>query len=210
MLKVSIKEKSYGNHLVLKDIQITIDKPGIYGIMGKNGEGKTTLFKCMLGLEKYKGTVELKDKVLSLQEVGWCSAEPAVYDELTAEEFYTFYQHLMRQKGLENQLLFDLPSDKLIKEFSTGMKKKVYLNAVLQKEYKMYILDEPFNGLDIEANYYLMKYLEHLSQESIVFISSHIADVLYKHCQAIFMIKDKTIKCYEQEEFTEIEEEFFK
>lgn len=210
MLKVNIKEKSYGNHLVLKDIQFTIDKPGIYGVMGKNGEGKTTLFKCMLGLEKYTGTVELNDKILSLQAVGWCGAEPAVYDELTAEEFYTFYQHLIQQKGQGNQFLFELPTDKLIKEFSTGMKKKVYLNAVLQKEYKMYILDEPFNGLDIEANYYLMKYLEHLSQESIVFISSHIADVLYKHCQDIFMIKNKGIKCYEQEEFKEIEEEFFK
>ncbi|MDM1397526.1 ABC transporter ATP-binding protein [Myroides odoratimimus] len=210
MLKVNIKEKSYGNHLVLKDIQFTIDKPGIYGVMGKNGEGKTTLFKCMLGLEKYKGTAELNDKILFLQEVGWCGAEPAVYDELTAEEFYTFYQHLTRQKGEDKKLLFDLPSDKLIKEFSTGMKKKVYLNAVLQKEYKMYILDEPFNGLDIEANYYLIKYLEHLSQDSIVFISSHIADVLYKYCEAIFMIKDQSIKCYQQEDFKEIEEEFFK
>ncbi|MGL4582573.1 MAG: ATP-binding cassette domain-containing protein [Flavobacterium sp.] len=209
MLKVHIKEKRYGNQVILEDVKLHITTPGIYGVMGKNGQGKTTMFKCILGLENYTGSSILNDKIISMQDVGWCGAEPAVYDELTAGEFYKFYQHLIQQKVKGQQLLFDLPSDKLIKEFSTGMKKKVYLNAVLQKEYTMYILDEPFNGLDIESNYYLMKYLVHLSQHSIIFISSHIVDVLYKHCKAIYMIKDKGITIYPQEEFDKIEEAFF-
>ncbi|MCC9041533.1 ATP-binding cassette domain-containing protein [Myroides sp. M-43] len=209
MLKIHIKEKRYGNQVVLENVKFHIATPGIYGVMGKNGQGKTTMFKCMIGLEKYTGSSTLNDNVISTQGVGWCGAEPAVYNELTAEEFYKFYQHLIQQKMEGQQLLFDLPSDKLIKEFSTGMKKKVYLNAIFQKEYPMYILDEPFNGLDIESNYYLMKYLLHLSERSIIFISSHIVDVLYKHCKSIYVIKEKGITLYPQEEFDKIEGTFF-
>jgi ABC-2 type transport system ATP-binding protein len=210
MLKVNIEQKGYGNHIVLKNVLLEIDTPGIYGVIGKNGQGKTTLFKCILGLENYVGKSWLNGKSVNMQTTAWCSAEPAVYDELTSKEFYRFYNHLTGDKESSDTLLFELPTDKLIKEFSTGMKKKVYLNAVLQKEYDMYILDEPFNGLDIESNYYLMKYLEQLAKRSIVLVSSHIIDVLYKHCDGIFMVKNQEVKRYLKEEFGKIEEEFFK
>lgn len=210
MLTVNIKEKSFGTNEVLKDVVFEITEPGIYGVIGKNGQGKTTMFKCILGIERYKGDCMLRDKKVTLREVGWCDAEPAVYDELTAEEFYTFYGHLVKQRVVIDKILFELPKNRLIKEFSTGMKKKVYLNAVLQKAYPLYILDEPFNGLDIESNYYLMRYLVSLSEHSIVIISSHMIDTLYKYCKTIFMLKDKSIKHYDKEEFSQIEEEFFK
>ncbi|MDR0228782.1 MAG: ATP-binding cassette domain-containing protein [Flavobacteriaceae bacterium] len=210
MLKVKIEQKEYGDHIVLKNVLLEIDTPGIYGVIGKNGQGKTTLFKCILGLENYVGQSTLGGNNLDMRTTAWCSAEPAVYDELTSKEFYRFYNHLSGKKESSKALLFELPSDKLIKEFSTGMKKKVYLNAVLQREYEMYILDEPFNGLDIESNYYLMKYLEQLAKHSIILISSHIIDVLYKHCHGIFMVKNQEVKKYIKEEFGKIEEEFFK
>ncbi len=177
MLTINIKEKKYYDHVILENISIHIDKAGIYGLVGKNGQGKTTLFKCVLGLEKYTGNCHSKRDKIVLQNIAWCPTEPSIYNELTANEFYEFYQQLLDLKKIDNKKIFDVVEDKLIRDFSTGMKKKTYLNAVFQKEYPLYLLDEPFNGLDLESNYILTQYLIEKSKEHIVIISSHILDV---------------------------------
>jgi ABC-2 type transport system ATP-binding protein len=89
------------------------------------------------------------------------------------------------------------------------MKKKAYLNAVLQKKYAIYVFDEPFNGLDLESNYILMAYIKEIAKDSIVFISSHILELLYKDCDCIFLLKDKKIKGFDKNDFPEIEKELF-
>lgn len=208
MLKIDIKEKKFGENLILNNVSINIDKPGIYGVIGKNGVGKTTLFRCILGLDRYKGSSLLNEKKTDFSNCGYCAAEPYLYDELTAKEFYKFYKILLNQKE-ENETIFNIPDNKLIKEMSTGMKKKVYLNSIVNKHFDIYILDEPFNGLDIEANYILINYIKKLSKTSIVLIASHIIDVLYKNCEKIYMISNKNIKTYTSDFFEEIEKDFF-
>ncbi|MBZ4035920.1 ATP-binding cassette domain-containing protein [Flavobacterium sp. 17A] len=209
MLKIKIDQKKYSDKLVLEDIKIDIEKPGIYGVIGKNGHGKTTLFKCILGLESYKGSSFLNQEKLLLQNAGWVPTEPAIYDELTAAEFYDFYAHLLDLKTFVFNEIFDVPENQLIREFSTGMKKKTYLNAVFQKEFPVYILDEPFNGLDLESNYLLMNYIRELAKKSIIFISSHILEILYKDCDKIFLLKDKNVQEFEKNDFSEIEKKLF-
>ncbi len=209
MLTIDILEKKYANKIILKNINLKIVNFGIYGIVGKNGQGKTTLFKCLTGLENYLGKTLFLDNKLSLQNVAWCPTEPTIYNELTSSEFYDFYSLLLDTKSDKSDPIFDVPKDKLIKEFSTGMKKKTYLNAVFQKKYQVYILDEPFNGLDLEANYVLMNYIKEIAKNSIVLISSHILEILYKDCQSIFLLKNKKIKEYQKEEFSQIENELF-
>lgn len=209
MLTIDILEKKYADKIILKNINLTIDNFGIYGIVGKNGQGKTTLFKCLTGLDKYLGKALFKNNKLSLQNVAWCPTEPQIYDDLTANEFYDFYKNLLDLKNEKSTPLFDVPNDKLIKEFSTGMKKKTYLNAVLQKKHSIYIFDEPFNGLDLESNYVLMNYIREISKTSIVFISSHILELLFKDCISIFLIKNTEVKLYQKNQFVEIEAELF-
>lgn len=209
MLKIQIDKKKYGDKLVLEDIKINIERPGIYGIIGKNGHGKTTLFKCILGLENYKGNSLLKNEKLLLQNAGWAPTEPPIYGELTAKEFYDFYAHLLDLKTFVFNEIFEVPENQLIREFSTGMKKKTYLNAVFQKEFAVYILDEPFNGLDLESNYLLMNYIRELSKTSIIFISSHILEILYKDCDKIFLLKNKNLTEFEKSQYSEIEKELF-
>lgn len=209
MLKIQIDQKKYGDKIILEDIKINIDKPGIYGVIGKNGHGKTTLFKCILGLERYNGSCFLNQEKLMLQNVGWIPTEPPIYDELTANEFYDFYAHLLDLKRFVFNEIFEVPENQLIREFSTGMKKKTYLNAVFQKDFLIYILDEPFNGLDLESNYLLMNYIRELSKTSIVLISSHILEILYKDCDKIFLLKDKKVTEFEKKEFSEIEKNLF-
>jgi ABC-2 type transport system ATP-binding protein len=209
MLDISISKKGFGSKIIFENTNITIQENGIYGIVGKNGEGKTTLFKCMLSLTPFEGKISFEKEALKSQKVAWCPTEPALYEELTAAEFYDFYRELTSSTSNNSKMLFDVTENQLIKNFSTGMKKKTYLNAVFQNEYPIYILDEPFNGLDLESNYILVQYLKEKSKSSIILISSHILEILYANCESIFVIKDKNIVNFQKDDFQKIEEKLF-
>ncbi|MBF7092731.1 ABC transporter ATP-binding protein [Flavobacterium sp. ALJ2] len=209
MLQINIKKKAFGNKTVLQDINLSISENGIYGVVGKNGEGKTTFFKIITSLVNYQGTISYQNSTIKHNEIAFFPTEVPIYDELTATEFSDFYKELLNLKIKNKSNLFDVAQDKLIKTFSTGMKKKAYMNAVFQKEYPIYIFDEPFNGLDLESNYLLMNYIRELSKNSIILISSHILEILYKDCNKIFLIKNTAIKEFEKEQFFKIEEELF-
>lgn len=208
MFQIEIINKSYKDKIVLENISVSVPQNGIYGVVGKNGEGKTTLFKCIMGLISFNGSIVHKNESSLIAKMAWCPTEPVIYDELTAKEFAVFYCELLNIKYNDFQM-FAVPENKLIKEFSTGMKKKAYLNAVLQKKYSIYVFDEPFNGLDLESNYILMAYIKEIAKDSIVFISSHILEILYKDCTKIFLIKNKKIKEFDKSDFSEIEKELF-
>ncbi len=209
MLEINILEKKYLYKVVLENVNFSIDSFGIYGLVGKNGEGKTTFFKSILGLEKYLGNCMFNNEKIIMQNIAWCPTEPQVYDELTAKEFYEFFNQLLNLKNCNEPKLFNVPENQLIREFSTGMKKKVYLNAIFQKKYPIYFLDEPFNGLDLEANYILMQFLTQKANDSIIIISSHILDILTKNCKKIVLIKNKKIKLFDKENFDSLESFIF-
>jgi ABC-2 type transport system ATP-binding protein len=209
MLNIQISEKHFGSKTILENIDLEILENGIYGFVGKNGQGKTTLFKCILGLTDYNGKIEFKSEKLVLNKIAWCPTEPDLYDELTANEFYDFYRELTNCKESDANLLFEVPENQLLKSFSTGMKKKTYLNAIFQNDYQIYILDEPFNGLDLESNYVLMNFLKEKSKKSIILISSHILEILYANCQSIFVVKDKNIQEFDKENYGLIEKKLF-
>ena len=152
----------------------------------------------------------LDQKSLNRHQVAWCPTEPLIYDELTALEFKSFYCELLKIKKQDIcQDLFEVPQHKLIKEMSTGMKKKAYLNAMFQKDFPVYILDEPFNGLDVESNYRLMEYLKEKSKVSIVILSSHVLDSLYRNCSNIFLLHNAKLQKFKKDKFEEIEELLF-
>jgi len=209
MLDISISKKEFGSQIIFENTTITIQQNGIYGIVGKNGEGKTTLFKCMLSLTPFEGKISFEKDPLKIQKIAWCPTEPALYEELTAAEFYDFYRELTSSTSNNSKMLFDVTENQLIKNFSTGMKKKTYLNAVFQNDYPIYILDEPFNGLDLESNYILVQYLKEKSKSSIILISSHILEILYANCESIFVIKERKIVNFQKDNFQKIEEKLF-
>jgi ABC-2 type transport system ATP-binding protein len=209
MLDIEIQNKKYGQKVILNNIKLSLKSNGIYGVIGKNGQGKTTFFRCIKDLIPYDGTINYNNKPAIQNEIAWCATEPLIYDELTAKEFSEFYRKLLNIKEETTKDLFSIDGKKLVKEFSTGMKKKAYLNAVLQKEYTIYIFDEPFNGLDLESNYILMNYIKEISKTSIVFISSHILEILFKNCDSIFLINNQNIEAFSKEQFSSIEEKLF-
>jgi len=202
MFELIIDEKKYGKSVILKDVHIQLSQNGMYGFFGKNGQGKTTLFHCILGFTGFQGRVLFENQKLKSLDVAWIPTEPDLYEYLTIKEFMDFYAVNCGKKQADlDASLFDLDTSKLIKECSTGMKKKTYINAVLQiDDYKIYVFDEPFNGLDIEANYLLLRHLQKLAQTHIVLVSSHIIEIILPYLNHCYFIDNAKVTKYANED----------
>ena len=116
--------------------------------------------------------------------------------------------------GTDNQFdiekwnkIFDLPLDDLIDTYSTGMKKKLAFLGVMALDRPILILDEPFNGVDVESNEKIFQILERVKEQGkIILLSSHILSSLTNICDKISFLKEGAIfKTYRREEFPELE-----
>jgi len=196
MLEIFITEKKYGNHIVLKEVAIHLSENGIYGFFGKNGQGKTTLFHCILGFTHFQGKILFNGEELQSPDIAWLPTEPDMYEYLTGSEFADFYARNCGMKKVNpKNFLFEINSTNLIKEYSTGMKKKTYINAVLQSpHYKIYVFDEPFNDLDIEANYRLLQHIRQLAETHMVLLSSHIIEIILPYLKQCYFIDNTKVE----------------
>ncbi|MDO5105779.1 ABC transporter ATP-binding protein [Capnocytophaga sp.] len=192
MLQIDIQQKNYGTKTILESVSISVEKAGLYGIVGKNGSGKTTFFKCLSHLTDFQGKINYNKKTISAENIAFLPTEPFLYEHLTVNEFLKFYARLLHIENPKNPV-FNIDSELFIKELSTGMRKKTYLNAVFQKMYDIYVFDEPFNGLDIESVYELGKIILQLSENHIVFVSSHLLESL-QNCRCIFVLKNGNLQ----------------
>ncbi|WP_035567488.1 ATP-binding cassette domain-containing protein [Hymenobacter sp. IS2118] len=183
MLEVKNLRKAFGTHVVLHDVSLTLRPGTIHGLVGANGAGKTTLINCLYGLEKYfSGVVRATDGPALREQTGLLPYEPFFYPRLTGREYLEFCLHA-RGRPLKdfagwNQLL-ELPLDQYADEYSAGMRKKLALLALLVQDFKYLILDEPFNGLDLEANLLLKAILRRLRDRGLgILLTSHILGAL--------------------------------
>ena len=210
MITINNLSKSYGASEVLSNINITFEEGKVYGIVGENGAGKTTLFKCMTGIEKYTGTIisgiePLKD------HIGYLQTEPFYFSKITGREYIQF---LCNARGIEikdiaRKNIFDLPLNQYAVTYSTGMKKKLALTAILLQENQYFIFDEPFNGVDIQSNIIIQEILKELKRSGkTIIIASHIFSTLSDICDEIHLLKNGSfIKKVYKESFAELEEE---
>lgn len=199
MLHIELQNIRYRNKNILSDIHIAIQKSGLYGFFGKNGAGKTTFFKALCDTVRHKGSVLYHGEELSPSDIAFVPTEPFVYEYLTTAEFYDFYSYSIIGKKSKGDTIFEIEKNKLLKECSTGTRKKAYMNAVLQfDDYKLYIFDEPFNGLDIESNYLILEKIIALSKDNIVFISSHIIEVIEPYLDEKFIISNGSITHFDK------------
>jgi ABC-2 type transport system ATP-binding protein len=210
MISIEALNKSYGNKQVLTNINVRFEEGKIYGIVGENGAGKTTLFRCIAGLEKYEGWIASDFDQLK-NHLGLLSAEPFFFTKITGQEYI---QLLCNARGVKpgniaERNIFDLPLSQYAATYSTGMKKKLALTAILLQENDYYILDEPFNGVDIQSNMIIAAIINQLKTlEKTVIISSHIFSTLHDTCDEIHLLKEgKFIRRVEKNEFNSLEEE---
>ena len=210
MIKLKKLSKSYGKKQVLNSINLEFEKGKIYGIVGENGAGKTTLFRCISGLENYTGNVSSDFKKLK-NHLGLLLTEPFFFSKITGKEYIQLLANARQVKlsNIEEKNVFDLPLNQYASTYSTGMKKKLALTAILLQKNDVFILDEPFNGVDIHSNLIIAQIIKRFKKlEKTVIISSHIFSTLADTCDEIYLMKNgEIIKKVKQVDFINLETE---
>jgi ABC-2 type transport system ATP-binding protein len=210
MINIKGLSKSYNNNEVLKEINMKFSRGCISGIVGENGAGKTTLFKCIAGLESYTGEV-LSDIQPLKNHLGLLLTDPFFFSKITGKEYIRLLCNARgkRNINIDQKNIFDLPLNQYASTYSTGMKKKLAITAILLQENEYFILDEPFNGVDIQSNIVLTEIILKLKElDKIIIVSSHIFSTLSDTCDEIHLLrKGEQIKSVQKVDFKTLEQE---
>jgi ABC-2 type transport system ATP-binding protein len=208
MINIENLNKSFGKNDVLKGINLTFKRGEVNGIVGENGAGKSTLFNCIAGFETFVGSVNYSEGNLK-NVTGFLNTDPHFLSRLTGQEYLQLFCNSRKidTSKLRKQNIFDLPLNRFAETYSTGMKKKLALTAILLQKNDVFILDEPFNGVDIQSNIVIKEIIHKLkSMNKIVIISSHIFSTLSETCDYLHHLKGgEIIKSVSKSKFNEIE-----
>lgn len=200
--------KRYGNadRNAVTDFNLSITGGHIIGFLGKNGAGKSTIIKSIVGLHGFnEGTITVCDHDVveepseSKMLIGYVPDNYALYENLTGRQYVSYIADLYkvskedREARLPDLLSrlemtdhFNFP----IKTYSHGMKQKITIIAALVHEPKIWILDEPMTGLDPNSIFQIKELMRsHAKKGNIVFFSSHIIDVVENLCDEVYIIK---------------------
>jgi len=210
MIRIIRLTKNYGSLKAVDDIGFTINRGQVIGIAGENGAGKTTLFRCIAGLENYEGQIHSDVNPLK-NHLGYLPAEPYFFSKITGMEYIRLLCNARgkKLKNIDEKNIFDLPLNRYASTFSTGMQKKLAITAILLQENSLFILDEPFNGIDIQSNMILTEIIRKLkSLNKTILVSSHIFPILSEICDEIILLKQgRLIKSVKKESFAALESE---
>ena len=210
MIEIQQLSKKFGTKEVLKNINLRFEEGKVYGIVGENGAGKTTLFRCIADLESYEGNI-LSDLTPLKDHLGLLLTEPFFFSKITGKEYIQLLCNARKVKidDIEERNIFDLPLNQYATTYSTGMKKKLALTALLLQGNNYFILDEPFNGVDIQSNIVLTEIILKLREmKKVVIISSHIFSTLNDTCDEIVLLSHgEQLRTVPKSNFKELEEE---
>lgn len=200
-LSVCFKDKD-----VLQSLNLEIEEGIIVGILGKNGAGKTTLFESLYQSQKYSGEILWKKQKLLRENISYLETENYFYPYITGREDLSYFAKDKLPKTIELAEKFQLPLEKYVQYYSSGMKKKLALIGMLMLDKPINILDEPFNGVDFEGVYLLYDIIRELKQSNkIVIISSHIIETLFHTCDRIVTLENGIISnIFEKSDFEKL------
>ena len=211
MYAIETKDLSfnYKKKPLLESLDLQIPTGSIYGYLGKNGAGKSTTIKLLLGLLPalqntiYHNGLELnshKSEILSM--VGSLVESPAYYGNLTGYENLLYLKNIY---GCNSQKIYDVlqkvnligDKDKMVKKYSSGMKQRLGIAMALLHDPNTLILDEPLNGLDPEGVYEIRELIIDLKKEGkTILLSSHILSEIQKTCTHVGILHDGRL-CYQ-------------
>ncbi|MBN2829170.1 MAG: ATP-binding cassette domain-containing protein [Candidatus Cloacimonetes bacterium] len=195
MIEIRNLSKNYGKVKALDKISINFEEGLVYGIIGSNGAGKTTLFECMAGLINYSGDISYPKTDMRIY-TGFLPTVPDFLSLITAREYLQLLCNARRipNPNFRESNIFDLPLNRFISAYSTGMKKKLAFTGILMQKNELYLLDEPFNGVDLQSNIMLIEIIRRLKQANkTVIISSHILSALSEVCDRFILLKNGAV-----------------
>ena len=205
--------KSFEKKEVLRDIDVTFDEGKIYGLLGRNGAGKTTLFNCLnRDLKADSGNFYIEDengvrREVSAEDIGYVLSTPTVPEFLTGREFLKFFMDI-NEKSINNPKsideYFDYMSiepedrDKLLKDYSHGMKNKMQMLINIIAQPNILLLDEPLTSLDVVVAEEMKQLLRSLKQDRITIFSTHIMDLALDLCDEIVLLNHGELEVVEK------------
>lgn len=214
-------QKKFEKKEVLRGIDFSFEDGKIYGLLGRNGAGKTTLFNCLSrDIRCDGGEFFLREngeaREIGAEELGYVLSTPTVPEFLTGREFVRFFLDINR-KNIENlrtedeyfQLINLEPEDrdKLMKDYSHGMKNKMQMLINIIAQPKILLLDEPLTSLDVVVAEEMKQLLRKLKEGHILIFSTHIMELALDLCDEIVVLSRGTL---ERVERGALDEEAFK
>ena len=200
----------FGQKAAVNHLNLTVNRGEFFGFLGPNGAGKSTTIKMMVGLLRptsgsvWVGGVDVwKDPVKARSLMGVLPEYLNIYERLSGREFLVFAGHMYSVPGADiprraGELLQVLTladdADKLIVDYSVGMRKKIALAAALIHRPEVLFLDEPFEGIDPVSSRVIRDILHDLTQHgTTIFFSSHIMEVVERLCTRVGIINQGTL-----------------
>ena len=199
--------KVYGTKAAVDGLSFEVPRGCFFGFLGPNGAGKTTTIRMLMGLAPpTSGEIEIlglrmpEDDVGIKSRIGLVPDESLLFDHLTGIEFVEFVGRMYRlpapmarERARELITLFELDTTgrKLIGEYSKGMRKRVAMAASLIHRPQLFLMDEPFEGVDA-VGARLMKdiLLDQVRQGATIFLTSHVLEVVERLCHRVAIIHD--------------------
>jgi len=209
---ISVRDlrKVYGNKAAVDGLNLTVPRGCFFGFLGPNGAGKSTTIRMLTGLiPPASGLIELLGMSMPAQaleikkRIGLVPDESLLFDRLTGSEFLEFVGRMYglarpvareRARGLLE--LFELSDNgrKLIAEYSKGMRKRVAMAASLIHHPELFLMDEPFAGVDA-VGARLMKdiLMDQVRRGATIFLTSHVLEVVERLCERVAIINEGKI-----------------
>lgn len=222
-MKLLIKnlKKSFEEKNVLKDINFEFKEGKIYGLLGRNGAGKTTLFNCLnedIEIDSGEFLIEENQVARNLisSDIGYVLSVPIVPEFLTGREFLKFFIDINRDRIDDLKSIdeyFDLmridkeDRDRLMRDYSHGMKNKLQMLVNIIANPKVLLLDEPLTSFDIVVAEEMKQILREIKKDHIIVFSTHIMELALDLCDEMVVLNNGIL---EEVEKNDLNNEKFK
>ena len=213
--------KRFEQNEVLKDIDFTFEEGRIYGLLGRNGAGKTTLFNCLnRDLKADSGCFYIEEngvrREVAAEDIGYVLSTPTVPEFLTGREFLKFFMDINSDsirdprpldEYFEEMSIAPEDRDKLLKDYSHGMKNKMQMLVNLIAEPTLFLLDEPLTSLDVVVAEEMKALLRHQKAGRVTIFSTHLMDLALDLCDEIVLLSHGVLSRVDK---ADLDEEGFK
>ena len=211
--------KSFDKKCVLKNINFTFESGKIYGLLGRNGAGKTTFFNCLNeDLKCDSGEFYLSDgksnKIIESSDIGYVLSTPVVPEFLTGREFLKYFIDINKDNIKDLKTIdeyFDIVKidkedrDKLMKDYSHGMKNKMQMLIYLIASPNILLLDEPLTSFDVVVAEEMKELLKEMKKDRILIFSTHIMELALDLCDEIVVLNKGELLEIKRDELTDKE-----